>query len=594
MKRNITILLLGLSVFLTGCISSQTGNTGNPPTQETVTQESQATQITESPASQEQIFVQKDDVDFTGLKPVARPKFITPDVEASIIANYNQYFYPESPDEKTTWDDVAKHLNFFEFGIVTEGQYKNSRLYLLRPTSEEMGMDQLIYRFAHNETTGKFVMLEKYSSPKEDAYEYISPLFENIDNKPSIQALDLPETIRVPGSVKTIKLNSADDKLFTDSEQEDNFKLTKVAFKDSVAGNVYFAPEGYGNGCLYVKKYDGSIASYVYAPGIFDTNMPVTVTWKNDGEKEAITDAYNFAYGSCGITSNCYIIADVNKDDLALQGITSNGVDLFAVSKPLSKEQQKRAVAVSKAQTALSDMYDQYVGLHNYDMVEAVSFNTFVKSHPLLYFRDPMGRWVAFIRSEYQPAAECGKPVIYLYPQEDTDVRVQVGIDRLTATIPDYGTNGWFVRATPESKIYNYADGKTYPYLFWEGQSDTSVAIDKGFVVPRGEVSSFLDNSLTELGLTTQERADFKDFWLSRMLDNKDPYFYVSFLGTSDFNKVAPLAINPKPDTLIRVFMYYAPMREKINVMPETLSAIPRKGFTVVEWGGTASVHWKK
>ena len=61
------------------------------------------------------------------------------------------------------------------------------------------------------------------------------------------------------------------------------------------------------------------------------------------------------------------------------------------------------------------------------------------------------------------------KPVIYLYPPTTEDIAVHVQFaGELTQTIPAYA-GGWKVTATPDGTITNHADGKQYPYLFWEG-----------------------------------------------------------------------------------------------------------------------------
>jgi hypothetical protein len=64
------------------------------------------------------------------------------------------------------------------------------------------------------------------------------------------------------------------------------------------------------------------------------------------------------------------------------------------------------------------------------------------------------------------------------------------------------------------------------------------------------------------------------------------PYTRLTWFGTSDMNKLAPLHITPKPDTMIRVFLDFQGLKEPIAIPAQTLSSIPRKGFTVIEWGG--------
>ena len=48
-----------------------------------------------------------------------------------------------------------------------------------------------------------------------------------------------------------------------------------------------------------------------------------------------------------------------------------------------------------------------------------------------------------------------------------------------------------------------------------------------------------------------------------------------------------PLEVNPKPDTVIRVLMIYKPLNKKIKVKEQKIITPERKGFTLVEWGGT-------
>ncbi len=64
------------------------------------------------------------------------------------------------------------------------------------------------------------------------------------------------------------------------------------------------------------------------------------------------------------------------------------------------------------------------------------------------------------------------------------------------------------------------------------------------------------------------------------------PYYFVTFLGTSEMNKIAPLTISPKPDTVIRILMDFSPLAKPIKVDGYNIKTPARNGFTVVEWGG--------
>ena len=68
-----------------------------------------------------------------------------------------------------------------------------------------------------------------------------------------------------------------------------------------------------------------------------------------------------------------------------------------------------------------------------------------------------------------QQQEECdAKPVIYLYPEQQTEVAVSLDYDgTLTAAYPAY-ENGWRVTAEPDGTLHD-ENGNEYSYLFWEG-----------------------------------------------------------------------------------------------------------------------------
>ncbi len=66
---------------------------------------------------------------------------------------------------------------------------------------------------------------------------------------------------------------------------------------------------------------------------------------------------------------------------------------------------------------------------------------------------------------------ELKKPVIYLYPENKTDVFVKLDYKwKIIADYPKYDEKikWWDVVADPDSTIINKSDNKEYSYLFWE------------------------------------------------------------------------------------------------------------------------------
>lgn len=189
------------------------------------------------------------------------------------------------------------------------------------------------------------------------------------------------------------------------------------------------------------------------------------------------------------------------------------------------------------------------------------------------------------IRCSSNEKYKAAKPVIYLYPAQKQDVTVKLGYQgKLTCTYPDY-SSGWNVTAYPDGKLINKADGNEYSYLFWEGEADkANWDLSKGYVIEGVKTKNFLQKKLAEIGLTPREYNEFIVYWLPKMQGNK--YNLITF-QTAEYEKIAPLDITPKPDSMLRVFMAFKPLNDKISVEKPVIKPFVRKGFTVVEWGGT-------
>ncbi len=176
------------------------------------------------------------------------------------------------------------------------------------------------------------------------------------------------------------------------------------------------------------------------------------------------------------------------------------------------------------------------------------------------------------------------KPVIYLYPEEETEVSVWLNFDgKLSYTYPNLG-GGWKVTAKPDGTLVNQRDGTLHRYLFWEGRANYDWKIEKGFVVAGENTENFLVETLTKMGLNSYEIADFVTYWVPRMIDNK--YNLISFSG-SEYDEVAKLTVLPSPDSIIRIHMVWKSLDEPVDIEPQQIPINKRSGFTFVEWGGT-------
>ena len=114
--------------------------------------------------------------------------------------------------------------------------------------------------------------------------------------------------------------------------------------------------------------------------------------------------------------------------------------------------------------------------------------------------------------------------------------------------------------------------------------SNTQWNLQNGFVVAGADTAAFLQETLAYMGLTPREYNEFIVYWLPQMQNNA--YNLITF-QTDAYTNAAPLHITPQPDSMLRVFMAFKPLTQKLTIAPQTLTPWQRTGFAVVEWGGT-------
>ena len=186
------------------------------------------------------------------------------------------------------------------------------------------------------------------------------------------------------------------------------------------------------------------------------------------------------------------------------------------------------------------------------------------------------------------------KPVIYLYPTEEVEVTVELDYEgTLDFIYPDFDPelDAWHIEAHPDGTLINIADGKEYPYLFWEGTPAECPDYDltTGFVVAGEKTVELLEQILGQMGLIPKEYNEFIVYWGPRMKIN--PYNFIHFAG-AELDEIAKLTITPEPDSILRINMIFSPLNKRIEVTPQEITPFEREGFTVVEWGGVEINYW--
>ncbi len=442
----------------------------------------------------------------------------------------------------------------YSAGIITDGQYKGQTIYIQQ--EESIGT--------------YFQYFVKVAGKNTYLYEE-GVKIKGID--------DAPEYISLPGTSQLLKKTTSNAFLYSGVKKVK--KITTIA----QFGDVSLTDEG---GCFVAALPNGLAVTYsLEVPFVpKDTGIPQI----SFADGTANKDNYNFIHPTCAALCEWLEFIDEQKlqpsTRLVTVGTAANGEVIYGLkdpNDPVLKDiyKDENTVAYYSDPGSAPDSF-QPQGKSKY------TYAQFLALHPLLYWKDALGRWVQFRNARVAVAAEMCKPVIYLYPTKDTNLKIEVAPNGgLTKTIPEYG-NGWEVTAHPTGKITDRKTGQIYDYLFWEGIGMQYPNPTEGFVVATKDLSTFFDATLPKLGLVGKEIVDFKEYWVARLQNTGKPYALVSFMDPLDFAALAPVAITgQQPTSTIRVMMTAKALDEKISIPKQKLPPTPiRKGFIYAEWGG--------
>lgn len=275
----------------------------------------------------------------------------------------------------------------------------------------------------------------------------------------------------------------------------------------------------------------------------------------------------------CGaVTASATRSNNLTDADLTYSGKTPEGLTVYDIT-----DNNNPLVQVIYNEYANSSY--TYSGKTTY----VVPIQDFVDGHSIVVYKDLNGQFLVYVRTDRAPETGCGKPVIYLYPQTEQQIAVKVGAD-VKISDPLYDVkNGWTAIAKPNGQLT--VDGASYTSLFWEGIGYGQYPeITSGVVVKREDASNTIRNQLAQQGLVQTEINDFMTYWEAKIPTTS--YIRLTWLSTEQMNQLAPLNVSPKPDTTIRVFLDMAGLDQPIKMPKQNLKSVPRKGFTLVEWGG--------
>lgn len=459
--------------------------------------------------------------------------------------------------------EIAEETNtYYKIGTTKDKE----DIVLLDAVRQGMGLYSDLFRFIKK--SDGYYLLTKYSTDT-----------QNLDTA-DVAKLKQDKTTAIPElSLDSFTKSGTKFVYISTSGIADTLTGTPVKVDTTDAGNAIYtvttdaepASDLIKKTFYYVQLPDTTRATYQVRPVFMKDDGMLEITWI--GTKPQSTIYSEFRYGGCGMGAGLTptLNSSVSLRGKKEVGSTTNG-SVYQITDTNS--------------TLVKYLYDQYKSGRDYVPEEAakvVSIDKYLSGMGYVLWTDVYNHTLVYLNNDYGPLAECGKPVIYLYPQQETQVSVKVGA-QITKSDPTYN-NGWTVTAEPDGTLKS--GGKTYGSLFWEGLGLGSYpAVGTGTTVMRSDLQATIRHNLSYIGLNDKEIVEFLDFWMPKMPTT--PYVRLTWFQNKEMNALAPLTISPKPDSVIRVFLDFA----GVNSLPKTplksqpLHKMPRTGFTVVEWGG--------
>lgn len=519
---------------------------------------------------------------------MSNPQVLSKDEARKVFSGFatDTSFLNHSPDQMNDPQIAGTVTEYFDsltkLGAVNSGTYAGATMYDLK--FEEDGPGGPSHSFLLVTASGQTAIF--IDSPLQGWSDFARQFTIPMPNLKVPSMIPAPTLHLSNGRTLMLDPNSGIPPAFYGSEvfrwdldpKKEAAQLVSIGHSTEGVALYNFGPLSYEitsqQGCVITFLPNGQIIRYHAAIPQKDVKPDIgimpNITWE-----PAYTNSGSYndvAVGGCGVLGCSDIVSDADVgpvSGLTVAGHTSEGDMVYVPSNPHTSAFVKAA-------------YDNWY----VDNGKKPSLEVFVQRYPavIVLWKNPLGQWVRLTQTEVMPQVECGKPVIYLYPTKTENISVRLPSNvNVTKSDPSYPSQGWNVTARPDGSLVSSADGKNYSSLYWEGTGVAYRAPTTGFVIKDGAVNESLAKILAQYGLNAQESKDFRDFWVPKMTGAA--YYRVSFL-TSEWSAAAPLNVQPRPTTEIRLFMDWQKLNAPISLARPTIVTPKRAGFTLVEWGG--------
>jgi hypothetical protein len=412
-----------------------------------------------------------------------------------------------------------------------------------------------------------------YQSQENGQVEYQGPPLNagvTIDNTTVISEIASPDTFSYSNlNLQKVSYHFSSMEFITTTAPVSTQYLTYTKLGEAEDGVIYEASREEEtfkviNYRLLLKDHE--MYTYSMSDNLLTAGTP-SIIWSND---QYNGDKYKSAVAGCGTANSIEVAKNISDSDLEVIGRSA-----------LNNQQVYGFKSTSNA--LFKKHFDEYTQFYSYDNL--VTADQFKSDHGVYLAKDGMGRWIVLEKEKYVPAGGCAKPVVYIYPSVPTFVNVAVDAD-VTLSDPEYPQLGWRnVLALPNGQLIYNQQG--YNSLFWEGYGHGYYPeITTGKFVKKADAEKQIKTDLYAQGLNNKEVKDFMEFWTPKIPNS--PYIRLTWLDTQQMENLAKLSVYPRPQTLIRVFLDMQGVQEPYSLPTQKLQAVPRNGFTVVEWGGLA------
>jgi hypothetical protein len=536
----------------------------------------------------------------------------------------NQVLYNENENLETTVPNptiIKAQYRYFKLNKISEGKYKDYQTYLVETTEAVLGgggppSGKIYYLIA--EKDGKMVFyydknLDDNNYFKESySNRIVMDKLENFDTFPV--NLNFPDIISEGGLLELARISdfyttqeSSIYGLLQDYQNREGFK--KIKNIDGKDIYTYYHPDY--KTTYFLVNFDGVLVNYSSSlKGIEDAtylnvNAEASIAANNLKlePNDTAHSSYRLVVTPCTMNSNPLDVQEefgikVDNNNNLTRIASASDIEIYKINSLNTKEFESLVTHVLNTTYYNKDNPEKNKG----EMVD-------LENGGLLIYKDIFGKYRA-LANQYFVGGGCGKPVIYLYPEKDTEISVRlINPTYFTAVIPNYNSY-WKVLAQPNGILKDlkteltkcesleikfgteYAtkacEKNQYPFLYWSGKTKgiNYPKAENGFIVKKENLNPFFDEKLSFIGFNQKEINDFKEYWVAKLSKNNSDYFRITFFQNDVLNSMFPMEVKPNPNSSIRIFMDWSAINENTSIIEQKLKSYSRNGFTLVEWGG--------